>query len=159
MDTPFRAANISFRIVLFLSQTNSKYLGESMQNTVLANLEFYFKGIRHTPTAVIDLDACLRHDDPMQQIYHMLAAENGIGQHTYELDVMIMEPITFSEPRGLAGGFLHDGVLDIEGLQDAWQQEAIHKILQPIAHRHLGIKNLDEHPALKAALIEAFQAS
>jgi hypothetical protein len=130
-----------------------------METTVLANLEFYFKGIRHNPTAVIDLDACLRFENPMQQIYHSLATENGISQHSYEFDVMVMEPITFSDPRGLAARFLEDGALDIDGLQNAWQEEATHRILQPIAHKHLGIENLDEHPALKAALIEAFQAS
>ncbi|OIO67933.1 MAG: hypothetical protein COW19_02405 [Zetaproteobacteria bacterium CG12_big_fil_rev_8_21_14_0_65_55_1124] len=130
-----------------------------MENTVLASLEFYFKGNRYEPTAVIDLDVCLRHEEPIQHIYHTLASENGIGLYSYELDVMIMEPIIFSEPRGLAAGFLEDGALDIDGLQKAWQEEAIHRILQPIAHRHLGIENLDEHPALKAALIEAFQAS
>jgi len=129
-----------------------------LQNTVMANLEFCFKGIRHTPSAVIDMDVCMRHPEPIVQAYRILASENGIGLHSYEFDVMIMENIEFTEPSGLVTEFLNDGALDLEGLHQAWQQQKIHNLLQPIAKRHLGIDKLDDHPALKAALIEAYQA-
>ncbi len=129
-----------------------------MHNTILASIEFYFRGERHTPWAVINLDACMKHEEPMQQIYHILAAENGIGHYSHEFDVMIMEEISFSEPSGLAVDFFAEGTLDTGGLREAWQQEKTNSTLQSIALKHLGIENLDEHPTLKAALIEAFQA-
>lgn len=129
-----------------------------MINTVLASIEFDFKGVRYNLSAIIDIDICMRHDEPMQYIYHMLAAENGIGLYTYELEVMAMEKIEFSEPSSLVSKFLNDGLLDLEGLHKAWQIEKTHSILQPIAQKHLGIETLNDHPELKAALIEAYEA-
>lgn len=128
-------------------------------NQVEASLIFYFKGVRHELHAIIDLDRCMRHEEPMAAIYEALAVENGIGRHSHEFDVMIMEPIRFSHAEGLVSDFIHDGALDLEAFYPAWLQQQTMKILQPIAARHLGIDNLDEHPALKAALIEAYQAN
>ncbi|MDQ6971061.1 MAG: hypothetical protein Q9M30_00280 [Mariprofundaceae bacterium] len=129
-----------------------------MQNTVMASIEFYFRGERIAPEALIDLDECLRQENPTPAIYRTLASENRIGIHSHEFDVMILEDIVFSCPAGLACGFVHDGALDLTGLRCLWQQEKIISRLQPIARKHLGIENLDEHPAVKAALIEAFEA-
>lgn len=130
-----------------------------MRNSVMATIEFSFKGVVHEAIAFIDLDLCLRHGEPMQYIYHAIAAENGIGSHTYEFDVMLMEPVVYSQPTGLAARFLHDGKLDFAGLEAAWQAEKIDDILKPIAQKHLGIDKLDEHPDIKAALVEAYLAN
>jgi len=131
---------------------------KSMKNTVLASLEFYFKGEHIEACACIDLDACLRQSEPMHYIYHAIAAENSIGLHTYEFDVMIMEPIGFSQATGVAVNFLKDSKLDFDGLHKAWEEERIDDVLQPIAHKHLGIARLGEHPELRAALIAAYLA-
>jgi len=130
-----------------------------MRNSVLASIEFSFKGVVHEAIAFIDLDLCLRHGEPMHYIYHAIAAENGIGSHTYEFDVMLMEPVEFSEPKGLAVHFLQDGQLDFDGLEAAWRAEKIDAILQPIALKHLGIAELGAHPDIKAALVEAYLAN
>ena len=129
-----------------------------MHNTILASIEFYFKGIRHDLSAVIDMDACMRHDESIQHIYHTLASENGIGLYSHELDVMIMEDIKFSDPTGLVADFFKEGELDIDGFCAAWEQQKVVNNLQPIAKKHLGIDDLNEHPDVKAALIEAFRA-
>ncbi|HCS13082.1 MAG: hypothetical protein COS82_02050 [Zetaproteobacteria bacterium CG06_land_8_20_14_3_00_59_53] len=125
----------------------------------MANVEFCFKGEFIDACAAIDLDLCLRHGEPMHYIYHELGAQNGIGTHTYEFDVMVMEPVEFSHPTGLACRFLADGHLDFDALHQAWEAEKIDDILKPIALRHLGIARLEEHPAIKAALVEAYLAS
>jgi len=129
-----------------------------MHNTILASIEFYFKGIRHDLSAVIDMDACMRHDEEMQYIYHTLASENGIGLYSHELDVMILEDIEFSNPTGLVTDFFNEGELDIDGFGAAWKEQKVVNTLQPIAKKHLGIDKLDEHPDVKAALIAAFRA-
>jgi len=153
MDTPSGGDSMTFPEQ---SHKQTRHAEDTLPNTVLANTEFYFKGVRYAPSAVIDMDVCMRHAEPMVQIYQTLASENGIGLHSYEFDVMVMEAIEFTEPSGLVAGFLNDGALDLDGLHQAWQQQKIHNLLQPIAHRHMGIENLDDHPALKAALIEAY---
>jgi len=129
-----------------------------MHNTVLASIEFCFRGETLHPSTHIDLDLCLRQAEPMQYVYRAAAADNGISLYSYEFDLMVMEPVRFSEPTGLATGFVADGRMDLDVLLKAWREEVIHRSLQPIAQRHLGIDDLDAHPALKAALIEAYQA-
>ncbi|OIO68680.1 MAG: hypothetical protein CO186_05120 [Zetaproteobacteria bacterium CG_4_9_14_3_um_filter_49_83] len=127
-------------------------------NFIEASIEFYFKGVRHTPSAVIELDACMHHRDLTVFFYHHLASENGIGSHTYEFDMMVMEEISFSNPSGLATEFFNEGRFDAEGFRERWLKENIVDILQPIASQHLGIDNLNDHPNVKAALIAAYQA-
>lgn len=127
-------------------------------NIIEVSIEFYFKGRRHNPSAVINLDECMHHQDLITHIYYTIASENGIGSHTYELDVMVMEPLHFDHAHGDVASFIHDHQFDIEGFRKMWMETNMVKILQPIARKHLGIDNLDEHPALKAALIETYQA-
>jgi len=127
-------------------------------NYVEVSLEFCFKGVCYSPTAVIDLDSCMHHQDLLPYIYSHLASENGIGIYSYEFDVMVMEEITFSSPSGLVAEYVSDGHLDIDGFKQAWLEENCIRILQPIASRHLGIENLNNHPDLKAALIAAYHA-
>ncbi|HKI61535.1 MAG TPA: hypothetical protein VKA31_04500 [Mariprofundaceae bacterium] len=127
-------------------------------NHVEASVEFYFKGIRHTPEAIINLDECMRHEEPLVHIYKALAAENGIGSYSHEFDVMVMEEISFDHPTGLATAFVRNGKFDFEGFEKAWLAERTLKVLQPIASKYLGVENLEKHPDIKAALIAAYQA-
>jgi len=127
-------------------------------NAVEASLEFFFKGRRHTPSSVIPLDACMRHEDPIVHMYNLLAVDNGIGTYSHEFDIMVLEPLHFANPIGLATGFVKDGLLDLEGYREAWLAQSVLEVLKPIATKHLGITDLDEHPDIKAALIAAYQA-
>ncbi len=128
-------------------------------NRVEVSLEFFFKGQHHALSAIIDLDQCLRHEEPMVAIYDALASENGISRHSYEYDVLVMEPIRFGQATGRVADYICDGALDLEAFYPVWLEEQSLKVLQPIAARHLGIEDLDEHPRLKAALLEAYRAS
>ncbi len=127
-------------------------------NHVEVSLEFYFKGECHKPSAIVPLDQCMRDEDPMSQMYRILAAENGIGSYSHEFDIMIMEPLHFSNPTGLASNFVHNGEFDLEGFRAVWLEDRILQILQPIASTYLGIKDLDSQPDIKAALMAAYQA-
>ncbi len=128
-------------------------------NLVEASVEFSFKGKIYALSAVIELDQCMRSEDPLPEIYRRLAAENGIGVHSYEFDMMIMEPLSFHHASGLAEAFVHDGNFDIEAFRKAWLEQQVIEILKPIAKQYLDIDDLDQHPRIKAALIAAYQAS
>ncbi|TLS67813.1 hypothetical protein FE236_08075 [Mariprofundus erugo] len=128
-------------------------------NHIEVSIEFYFRGCCLTPTAVINLDECMRHEEPLEYIYKMLAAENGIGSYSHEFDVMVMEALSFHHASGLASRYLHDGHFDFDGFREAWLEESVVRVLQPIAEKYLGVSNLEEHPSLKRALIEAYQAN
>jgi len=160
MDRPAGATRISDRSGPASQPDAGGYnVEEAMPNSVLARIEFSFKGEEIEAVAVIDLDLCLRHGEPMHFIYHELAAQSGIGSHTYEYDVMVMEQAAFSNPTGIATDFTEDGRIDFDGLHAAWKQQKIDDTLRPIALRHLGIDNLDERPEVKAALTEAYLAN
>jgi len=128
-------------------------------NLVEACIEFSFKGEYYVLSAIIELDQCMRSEDTLPEIYRRLAAENGIGIHSHEFDMMIMEPLTFRHATGLAASFVHDGNFDIEGFRQAWLEQKVIETLKPIAKKYLDIDELDQHPHIKAALIAAYQAS
>jgi len=127
-------------------------------NYVEARVEFYFKGVLFTPSAIINLDECMRHEEPILHIFRMLAAENGIGSYSHEFDVMIEDEVIFGYPTGLAVAFVSDNRLDMEGFREVWLEQRTMQVLQPIASRYLGIADLEQHPQLKAALLAAYQA-
>jgi len=128
-------------------------------NVVEAGVEFSFKGQYYVLSAIIELDQCMRAAEPLVEIYRQLAAENGIGIHSHEFDMMIMEPLTFRHATGLAADYLHDGKFDIEDFRRAWLEQQVIETLRPIARQYLNIDDLDQHPRIKAALIAAYQAS
>ncbi|MDX8406392.1 MAG: hypothetical protein R8K50_09635 [Mariprofundus sp.] len=127
-------------------------------NHVEARVEFYFKGECFTPTAIINLDDCMRQDEPILHIFRLLAAENGIGSYSHEFDLMVEYDLTFDYPTGIAVDFISNNQLDLEGFRNAWLQQQTMQVLHPIAQTYLGIENLDEHPRVKAALLAAYQA-
>jgi len=127
-------------------------------NSVIATVEFYFQGERFAPSMTIDLDACMRGEISLAELYPVLAESNGIDTYSYMYEVMESESIRFSEATGLAAGFVRDGRLDIEGFAEAWRQQQALETIRPIAKAHLDIDRLEEYPGLLQALAEAYQA-
>lgn len=89
----------------------------------------------------------------------MIATQNGLDRYRHEYDVMLMEPIQFSQATGLAAQYINDGEFDIDGFLVARKKQAVIELLQPIAKRHLAIESLAEHPKLQAALFDAYYAN
>ena len=127
-------------------------------NSVIATVEFYFQGERFAPSMTVDLDACMRGEKSLADLYPLLAGSNGIDSYSYMYEVMESEAIRFSEASGLAADFTRDGCLDIEGFTRAWQKQQALEAIRPIAKAHLDIDRLEEFPGLLKALSEAYQA-
>lgn len=70
---------------------------------------------------------------------------------------MEQSPIRFDNAQGTVIDFVDDGNLDIEGFQRHWLQSGVIEALQSIASRQLNIEDLDCHPELKRALLEAYE--
>ena len=132
------------------------------ENKIVASIEFYFKGERYTPRATIYLDklmATLQNShNKLAPIYPLLAKENGIDLYSYEFEIMLEEPIRFSEATGIATDYLRDGQFFIDDFEKAWHELIILKHIQSIAKQHLAIDDLVKSPDLKNALVEAFLA-
>lgn len=127
-----------------------------MKNSIDATVNFSFKGETYTPSTTIDLDALMREHGSLPRLHHILAMTNKIDTYSYQYEVMEQSPIRFVNAQGPVAGFVEDEALDIEGFQKQWQQNQIIGVLQSIASRELNIDDLENHPELKNALIEAY---
>jgi len=131
-----------------------------MNNYITARIEFYFKGQKFTFSEEINLDTWLRNaQGDIEELYDLLAEKNGLDRYRHEYDVMILEPIHFSQATGLAADYLHDNIFDIDGFLAARKQHLTLSLLQDIAKQHLNIDKLEDHPNLQAALLAAYHAN
>jgi len=121
-------------------------------------IEFSFKGETHTLSATIDLDAAMANNGTLPDLHPLLARLNNIDTYSYLYEVMESHEIGFSNATGLAAEYLRDGVFDGDTFVRRWQEERQLAQLRPIARQHLNIDNLDHHPALQQALLEAYAA-
>lgn len=132
-----------------------------MGNSITASIIFYFKGEKFTFSADVNLNLWgTEQQGNIEALYDIIATQNGLDRHRHEYDVMIMEPIQFSQAKGLAKQYVNNGEFDIDRFFTARQQQASTiTLLQAIAKKHLDIQSLEEHPKLKAALLDAYHAN
>ncbi len=104
----------------------------------------------------IDLDALMREHGSLPRLHHILAMTNDIDTYSYLYEVMEQSPIRFVNAQGAVADFVDNEALDIEGFQQQWRQSRIIDMLQSIASRELSVDDLENHPELKNALLEAY---
>ena len=125
-------------------------------NSIDACIEFSFKGEDYSYTSRIDLNQLLFQHDSPPSLHAILAKQHKVDTYSYLYEVMEATEIEFSNPEGCANDYLFDGEFDPSALADNWHAAKTALLLQPIAARELGIDDLNEHPALKRALVEAY---
>lgn len=140
-----------------LNSHNHSALANKMKNSIDAHVEFSFKGETYAPFAAIDLDDLLEHHGSLPQIHALLAEKHGIDTYSYLYEVMQETEIVFDNAQGLAAQFLINGEFDMEAFTARWQENRILGLLQAVALRELGVDHLDQHPALKNALFQAYR--
>ena len=128
-----------------------------MKNQVTASVEFYYKGEKHSARIDIDLDHYMQTEGRIPALYPLLALAIDLDFYSYEYEMMQVEPIIFSDATGLVADYVHDGELDFAGFQTAFNQYAVIERLQAIAREHMDIDDLQQHPDLMNALLEAYQ--
>ncbi|HED15889.1 MAG TPA: hypothetical protein ENI64_03580 [Gammaproteobacteria bacterium] len=128
-----------------------------MKSKIVASVEFYYKGEKFIPSATIELFKYMDSKGQIPSLHMLLAQENGIDLYSYEYEIMLLENIRCTQAEGLATLCITNGEFDVEIFQGKWQEAKCHDILQSIVRRTMNIDNLDEHPELKCALIEAYQ--
>lgn len=126
------------------------------KNAITARIEFSFKGEDYDHSTVLNLDLLLNQYAEFPALYSIMAAQHGIDTYSYLYEVMQESDIEFTEPRGYAADYMVDGEFDVQALANNWQNQKAAALLQPIASRELGIADLNEHHALKAALLAAY---
>lgn len=128
-----------------------------MNNSIEAGVEFSYQGEHYLYTTVLDLEHLLRQHEALPSIHVTLARQHGVDTYSYLYEVMQEEEIVFSNPQGLAADYVINGEFDLAALEANWQTVKAGLLLQPIAAQQLGISDLEQHPALKNALIAAYQ--
>jgi len=126
------------------------------KNSVDARVEFSFKGEDYSYTASIDLDQLLLRHGSLPSFHVILAKLHNVDTYSYLYEVMEATDIEFSNPQGCAADYLLDGEFNPSALAAHWHTAKVSALLQPIATRELNITDLNEHPELKRALMEAY---
>lgn len=127
-----------------------------MENSIRVSLEFSFRGETHAPAAVIDLDT-IDSDAGTPDWHAILARFNQIDTYSYAFEVMQAAELRFSDATGAASAYLADGSFDFDGFIQARGERQTISLLQDIAREVLAIDNLDDEPAIRLALLKAFE--
>jgi len=129
-----------------------------MKSIVTVSIHFSFKGEKHSPSLTMELDDFILSKDDLTHFYPALAKANNFDLYSYEYEMMQAEPLVFTEAEGLVADHIENGSLDFETFKAALHnQNALHQ-LQGIAEAKLQIDDLQKHPALMEALLEAYRA-
>jgi hypothetical protein len=98
----------------------------------------------------------MQHEHSLPSFQAILARDHKIDTYSYMYEVMQETEIEFKNAQGIAAIFLHDGTFDYDGFAANWQEHKVLALLKPIVSRELGIHDLDQHPGLKNALVQAY---
>lgn len=127
-----------------------------MSDTIDAHVEFSFKGETICLSTTIALDDFRDLSADPAAFHAILAARNGIDAYSYHYEVMCEEAVRFDNAQGQATGFCADGEFDLDAYVASRQSSKILAQLRQLASRDLGIADLEQHPELKNALLQAY---
>ncbi len=127
-----------------------------MGNHITASILFSFRGQTHTPSVELDLDRMMREQGGIPDLYPLIATANGFDLYSYEYEMMLAEPIRFSQPQGLVSEFIHEQGLDTAGFEAAWKEQQLQQELRHIAQQYLPAVDEQEQPRLMEALRQAY---
>lgn len=128
-----------------------------MNNRVSVSIEYSFKGETKTLRSEVDIDALMEEHGELPMLNDLIAHNNGYDPYSYEYDVILSEEVVFEDASGPIADFIDNGVLDAQAFNDHWDRNHVDDKLRDIASRHLGCTSLNDNPALKAALKEAWE--
>ncbi len=128
-----------------------------MNSKLTATIRFCFKGQTHEPSIEINLAEYMKHSDNYPDICMMIARANNFDMYSYEYEMMQAENITYSDASGLVANYITDGALDFGAFEQAWQKKYRLMKLSEIAKKLLSIDELEQHPEIKQALLEAYK--
>lgn len=126
-----------------------------MKNSIRVSLTYSYRGETFTPSAIIDLDN-LGDSDGAVDWHARIALANGIDTYSYVYEVMRESKLSFSDATGLAANHLTDQDFDFDGFIHAYRQAGHIGPLQNIARDILQIDDLNQEPAIRDALVQAY---
>jgi len=128
-----------------------------MNNHITVSIEFYFKGKKISSSIELDVDTHMQASGRLPDLYPLLARAINLDLYSYEYEMMQAETVVFKQAKGLIANHVDEGVLDIPAFESAWSENTVIEKLQSIAQQKLSIDDLEQHPEIKSALLEAFR--
>ncbi|HEB57556.1 MAG TPA: hypothetical protein ENI98_14880 [Gammaproteobacteria bacterium] len=128
-----------------------------MSNHITASILFSFKGKKHSPSLELDLDQYMHSNGSIPDLYPLIARANNFDLFSYEYEMMQAEPIKFSNPQGMVAEYVNKNILDIKAFESAWHEHKILQQLQKITANNMAIDDLEQHPELMRAMLQAYQ--
>ncbi len=129
-----------------------------MKNTVIAQINYSFKGKNFSPSITLDIEQFAKQSDNFNSLYPKIAQANKIDTYSYAYEVMESSPLFFHSPKGNIVDFINDGKCDLVAYQYFLKQQEMYTQLEKIAAEILEIDDLhaDDNSKIKAALIQAY---
>lgn len=126
------------------------------KNIITAAIEFYFKGVKFTPSITLELDSYLQSSGTVPNLYPLIAKENSIDLYSYEYEMMLSETIKITKANGIISDFVENDLLNTEEFEKTWKMQKVLTELGGIVEKNMGIDNLDQHPDLKQTLLDVY---
>lgn len=135
----------------------------SVKNSINASVEFHYRGELYSASITVDLDQLMENKasdnaEVLSSLHHLLATKMGIDKYSYQFEMMQAEDIKFSAAQGIAARHVQNACFDVDTFEKDWRENKMLEQLQNIASRLLDIDDIEQQPALKNALLEAYQA-
>lgn len=135
-------------------------------DTITATVEFSFQGKHYKLVAQLEVPYLteLLENGNEGAIHRIIATKGGLDTYSYAYEAMEMQPIHFSDAKGLISRFIEDGELDFRVYLQAYREQKAassssdNALLEQIARKHMHIEDLNGNPELRNALKAAYQA-
>ena len=128
-----------------------------MPNTIIARIEFSFKGEAYQYETLLDLDEMMSKGAKIPDLTLILAKQNNVDTYSYLYEVMESSEISFSDATGLASDCVVDSRFDMQKFEPLWLRQRAMDELRGIATKTMSIDFPEETPGLMDALFEAYQ--
>ena len=128
-----------------------------MPDRITLTIRYSFRGETHEPSVTLDLDRAMREEGRLPDFVLALASANGIDVYSYDYEVLPHGDFIWSHAEGLAAECLQDGEFDPACFEQRWRERERMDALRRIAWKRLGVDDLDAEPALRQALLDAWQ--
>ncbi len=128
-----------------------------MKNSITATIEFYFKGVKFTPSITIDLDLHLQGEGGLPDFCSLIAKTNNIDIYSYEYEMMQAEQVNITDAQGMVTKHVIDGVLNYSNFENEWKNDIALQDIKMIVRKNMAISDLQQHPEFEKTLLEIYK--
>ena len=124
---------------------------------ITVHASFDYKGHTHKPHATLDLDAFMQAHKAIPDLHSYLANKHHIDAYSYEYEMLLGEPLIFSDAQGDAARFIiNNDQFDLTGFTDHWHAQQALGLLQTEIQAVLSSNDINREQALEKALLAAY---